>query len=387
MTANGGSGGHLEFYKAHGISPVRYLGRSVHEHFDRRDSLYRSLGLPPVAFRGARVLEVAPGSGQNSLYVASCRPAALDLVEPNPAGRRDIEATYAAHAGPVTKPALHPAMLQEFEPDGSYDIVICENWLGGLPDEVALIARLAGFLAPGGVLVVTTVPLAGFFANVMRRALARRLAAPDDDFERQTGRLVAAFGPHLATMKAMTRSHRDWVQDCMINPHYLHVALSIERVLEAAGGGCEVLATFPRFAADWRWFKTLVGSERRFNAHLVDQQRCNALSFVDHRSVRDPIAPTAAAALDEALGRLYRAVVAFDAVPTEAASAAVAAALDEVRATLSPLAPDLAPALDELAAIWSRPRLAVEDVAGMTGFGPLFGRETVYVSLTRAREP
>jgi 2-polyprenyl-3-methyl-5-hydroxy-6-metoxy-1,4-benzoquinol methylase len=383
--AAGIGGGHLEFYKAHGISPVRYLAHDVREHFERRDSLYRSLGLPPVAFRGARVLEVAPGSGQNSLYVASCRPATLDLVEPNPAGRRDIEATYAAHAGPVTRPALHPQRLQEFEPDGLYDIVICENWLGGLPEETALIARLAGFLAPGGVLVVTAVPLAGFFPNVMRRALARRLAGPDEDFERRTTQLVAAFGPHLATIAAMTRSHRDWVHDCMINPHYLHVALPIETALDAAGAGCEALATFPRFATDWRWFKALVGSERRFNAHLLEQQRRHALSFVDYRSVRDPVEPDAAAALDAAFGPLYRAAVAFDTAPGPEGMEVIGETLAALRAVMAPLAPDLAPALDELAETWARPRLAVEDVAGMTAFGPLFGRETVYVSLTRAR--
>ena len=62
--------GHLEYYEEHSISPVHYRMEDVESHFGRRDSLYRTLGLPPVAFRGARVLEIAPGSGQNSLYVA-----------------------------------------------------------------------------------------------------------------------------------------------------------------------------------------------------------------------------------------------------------------------------------------------------------------------------
>jgi 2-polyprenyl-3-methyl-5-hydroxy-6-metoxy-1,4-benzoquinol methylase len=386
--------GHLDFYKAHGISPVRYADAGTAAHFDRRDSLYRSLGLPPAAFRGARVLEVAPGSGQNSLYVASCGPASLDLVEPNPAGRADIEATYAAHAGPVTVPRLHPAMLQEFEPDGPYDVVICENWLGSRPDELALLSRLAGFLAPGGVLVVTAVPLAGFFPNVMRTVLARRVAGAETPFEERTARLVAAFGPHLATIAAMTRSHRDWVHDCMINPAYLRVALPIEEVLRAAGPGAEVLATFPRFSTDWRWFKSLAGEGRAFNAHLLGQLRGSAPSFLDYRTVRPPLADAAAAdRLDGLFADAWRAAVAADdaglspATPADApALAAVGDALDALRAALAPVTPDLAPALDELADALRRPALSPADIAAMPSFGRLFGRETVYVSLTRPRE-
>ncbi|MGA9298697.1 MAG: hypothetical protein WBW45_00465, partial [Bradyrhizobium sp.] len=62
------SNGHLGYYIEHGISPVTYRTDDIGAHFDRRDSLYRSLGLPSIAFKSADVLEVAPGSGQNSLY-------------------------------------------------------------------------------------------------------------------------------------------------------------------------------------------------------------------------------------------------------------------------------------------------------------------------------
>src|SRR5207244_6082467 len=110
-----------------------------------------------------------PGSCQNSLYFAICAPASLDLVEPNPVGRRDIEAAYANLDRPCTKPTLHGVRFETFDPLGTFDIVVCENWLGALPGEVALIRRLAGLVAPGGVLVLTMVPPSGFFANIMRK--------------------------------------------------------------------------------------------------------------------------------------------------------------------------------------------------------------------------
>ena len=45
------AGGHLEYYKARGLAPVAYRTDDLQAHFERRDSLYRSLGLPPAAFK------------------------------------------------------------------------------------------------------------------------------------------------------------------------------------------------------------------------------------------------------------------------------------------------------------------------------------------------
>src|SRR3954447_21065366 len=103
--------GHLAYYKEHGISPVPYDTSDLQAHLDRRDSLYRGLGLPGVAFKGCDVLEVAPGSGQNGLYVAAALPARYEMMEPSPTAVRGIEALFATFARPHTTPVLHPMRL------------------------------------------------------------------------------------------------------------------------------------------------------------------------------------------------------------------------------------------------------------------------------------
>ena len=69
---------HLEFYEENNISPVRQDITNLERHIQRRSSLYEQLGLPSLLFRDKKILEVGPGSGHNSLYVASCMPNKYD---------------------------------------------------------------------------------------------------------------------------------------------------------------------------------------------------------------------------------------------------------------------------------------------------------------------
>jgi len=382
--------GHLEYYKAHGIAPVLYQTQDLGAHLERRDSLYRSLGLPPVAFKGARVLEVASGTGQNSLYVAHCRPQSLDLVEPNPAGLAAIARSYEAFPLRHTVPTVHATRLEEFAPETTFDIVLCENWLGADSHEIGLLRKIARLVAPGGILVLTIVPLGGFFPNIMRKLLALRIVPPGLDFETQTQFLVDAFGPHLSTMADMTRSHRDWVQDCLINPPYLNVALPLDTVLDALDGEMEALATFPRFVNDWRWFKALAGKNRRFNQNLSEAYRRNVHNFVDYRRLWPERDAGTNADLERAFHALHQTALAWQAAllanydPALATRAAeIGGLLQTIGKGLGDVDRALGGSIAELLAVWSTPSVTAAMVRTMSNFGALFGRETIYLSLTR----
>lgn len=379
--------GILPYYERQGISPVRYRMDSVQEHFDRRDSLYRSLGLPPAAFRGSRVLEVAAGSGQNSLYIASCLPRSFDLLEPNPAGIRDIREAYGSFRRPHTAPVLHEVRLEDFTARDKFDIVVCENWLGSLPQDSGLIETLASLVSPGGVLVMTCVPVAGFFPNLMRKLLALRLIDRGQSFERQSARLVDMFSPHLTTMADMTRSHRDWVHDTMLLPSYLQIALPPEKLLDAVGGRMEVLATFPRFTPDWRWFKSLTGEKRRFNEQMLNAYRENLHNFIDYRKTWPARPAHENAGLNAAFAALYDTATAAVREDILAASVNdIGAQLSAVLAGLEPVDRDVHAAVAELKSVWQHPQLSPDMVRDMRTFSPLFGRETVYISFTRRHD-
>ena len=106
---------HLEYYNQHGIAPVRYDMSSMEDHLGRRESLYNMLGLLPLIFHGTRVLEVAAGTGHNSLYVAAQMPKEFVLLEPNPLAVRHIHDVYSKFDRTHTIPEIVTKSLEEYD--------------------------------------------------------------------------------------------------------------------------------------------------------------------------------------------------------------------------------------------------------------------------------
>ena len=74
---------HLDYYIKNKISPVRQNIKKKISHFERRDSLYKYLGITKKFINKSEILEVGPAEGHNAAYLASCDPKKLDLVEAN----------------------------------------------------------------------------------------------------------------------------------------------------------------------------------------------------------------------------------------------------------------------------------------------------------------
>ena len=52
----------IDFYDKHKISPVSQDISDLQAHFNRREALYRHLGVVPSFLRGKTVLEFGPGA-------------------------------------------------------------------------------------------------------------------------------------------------------------------------------------------------------------------------------------------------------------------------------------------------------------------------------------
>ena len=372
----------LKYYLDRGISPVHYLADSLDQHLERRKSLYNMLGVPGILFRNSKVLEIAAGSGQNSLYVASQLPLKYVIVEPNPVAIRQIQETYRNFHRPHTRPNILPITLENFPSKELFDVVICEGWLGSSIYERSLVGALASRVAPGGILVLTALSLSGWLPNLIRYCMIQKLLVDKSkDYKDQVALVLAALSVHLKTMTSMTRNHQDWVMDNMVNPTYLDQGLTMEMILnEVSPKGFKIFGASPNFITEWRWFKQLHGDNILTNENVLKCYEKCSHNFLDYRqtfSERDP-------KLNQRLNKLSNLLL-LELSKSKAPDhlnqlyfSKVTQILKKIAFNIKSLPGDLTVAVNEAVNVLKSSKIKPASIARMTKYKFWFGRETMY---------
>ena len=274
----------LEYYVREGISPVHQDISDLKKHFQTRESLYRLLGLIPSFFKGKDIIEIGPGSGHNSIYTASLLPKSYVLVEPNPIGVKDIRKIFKNFTSKHTKPNIVLKSLEDYKNNKLYDLAICEGWLGGTDDyEKKMYIKFSSLVKSGGVMINTLYSPIGGMATFLRRLLSYRLISKKDTMRKKTTILEKAFSSHLKTLSSMSRSHKHWIQDSILNPH-IYVGISTPRIFaKILNNKFSLHQSVPHFTSDWRWFKSLHGNKRKFNENFLSEYDSICHCMIDFR--------------------------------------------------------------------------------------------------------
>jgi SAM-dependent methyltransferase len=101
-----------------------------------------------------RVLDVGAGVGGPALGLDRLAAGALveyHAVEPSAAA--SVLDELLAETGRNFHPTIHREPIEEFEPDGAYDLLVCANVLSELDDPAGQVTRLLDSLAPDGTLL------------------------------------------------------------------------------------------------------------------------------------------------------------------------------------------------------------------------------------------
>jgi hypothetical protein len=340
--------------------------------------------LPSSYFTRKKILEVGPASGHNSLYVAACNPDEFDLLEPNPVAVNEIFKLYNNFNVPHTTPNVISQTLEEFEKkDQTYDVVICEAWLGISDHERRLMKKLAGFVKKEGVLITTLASSVGYFFNMVRRFFANRILSQEDDLEEKTKKLLISFSPHLETLQDMSCPHIDWVQDSLLNPGFLTIHPNPSTFIEDLGPTYSIYNSYPRFSSDWRWYKTLYGENKRFNNLFLQAFSENIHNFMDYRFVfnRRPIKSNYE--LQELCFEFRNIVTRLEEQKSSNSASEAVAIIGKVKKNIAGLERSLEKSIDEALCIINNNQIDLKSLSQLKYFKECFGRELLYVSVLR----
>ena len=367
----------LDFYAGNGISPVAQDISDLKRHFRRRDSLYRYLGLPPAFVEGRAVIEFGPGSGHNALFTASLAPSRYVLVDANPKGLSDTRRLLCGHDlnGPCE---IVESLFDDFETDERFDLVLAEGLLSFQRTPERLLAALARFVRPGGLLFITTMSPLSYLSEIARRLMRDALIAPDAAPHEQLAVLRPLLAPHLAFLPGRSRPVDDWLLDNVVQPIYGEL-LSAPRAIVALAESFDLHGCSPRYFTDLRWYKDVAGEERGFNGIGVAEYFRRAANMADCRLDLPSHDEAFGVALERDAGAVWTAMQALELGGRAAAFDEAVRGIEQVTERLATLAPATATGFAEVAE-----RLAMRGpFEEMRSFQALWGRGQQYLSFIR----
>lgn len=248
----------LEYYGEHAISPVKQNIKDFETHLVRRRKLYRQCGIPILAFKNAKILEVGPGGGYNTLAFFQWGVGHVDLVEANPKGVDDMQRLFKEYHIAKDQYAISLNRIEDFKTDKKYDIAIAEGFLPYIYNQHEVIDKLKSLVASDGIIVITCSDDVCIFIEAIKRLIGINLSKNIERYDDKVEYLTGIFGPQLNRLKGVSRNAKDWVQDQILSPTIINgMELSLMQAVEYFGDEFDILGCSPQMFTDYSWYKDI----------------------------------------------------------------------------------------------------------------------------------
>lgn len=283
---------YIDFYGEYSISPVsqNILDEHLLKHLQRRDALYRHLGIVPSLLKGKSVLEFGPGSGHNAIFTNKQIPAKFVLVDANKTGLEESQKNIAEVTNTDNVEFVY-SLIEEYQSEEKFDLVLCEALIPFQLDPVTFVKAPAQFVKENGIFVITCTDSVAVLSDWMKRLYGAILVQGEHNLERRLEILHKPFESHLSSLKGMSRPIDDWLLDNVIQCLDYDIGrglFSIDEAISALGDDFDAYQSSPNYVNDWRWYKDIHGKDRQYNEIFKEQYIQNIHSSLDYRNSYQP---------------------------------------------------------------------------------------------------
>lgn len=242
------------------VSPSK-VGIEVPEEFAKYQRnlfnlFFHKLKFPPELFRGKKVIDFGCGTGEMDMLLADwgADVEGFDFNEISVARAEDLRRHFGF--GTETRFAVGDVDTYPFRP-AAYDVAASFGVIAHVPDQQNMFRRMAEASRKGGFVILGYIEDSGLIQRLLHRAI---VLANSDKSDAEIFRIArACFSEHIE--RSVTyggRSAESVINDYLVNPHYIGIAM--QRLLTwAAANGLEYYSGWPSaelpFVVDSPYFK------------------------------------------------------------------------------------------------------------------------------------
>jgi len=165
----------ISFYNSIGFAPTRQQKSLTDTLLARRSFLYRTLRIPNLAVRDARIIEFVPGRGENSDVLISLAPRSYTFVDGSDAVLRNLQdrlTTTASSSTVVPQIMFSTSNILDYQDDALFHRVICEGVLPMQMKPREMATHVLSFFPHCGATIFTCFDSDSAFSEITRRYLA-----------------------------------------------------------------------------------------------------------------------------------------------------------------------------------------------------------------------
>lgn len=269
----------VNFYDDNNILPVSQDISDLNKHFTRRESLFVTLGIPPLLLKDKDIIEFGPGTGHNAIYTNSLNPSSYVLIDGSNLGIKSLQDKFENSKNiKIVK-----SLFLEYKTDKKFDVLFAEGCIPHQKEPEKIINHLKQFIKPGGIFVITAVNGISYLPEILRRLMAEKLINKNMSTQDKIKTLVPFFSSHLDSLKSMTRNYDDWILDNIIQPLNKVKLFSIPQAIHFFKNDFEIFNSSPRLYVDWRWYKEINDRNNLFNETFLNSYYSSNLNLIDYR--------------------------------------------------------------------------------------------------------
>ncbi len=277
----------FNYYETKDIRPTYAAfgnDEQLNRYSEQRKNFFYRLNLPYTFFKGKKILEFGPDTGENALVFAKWG-ATLTLVEPNIEAHSYIRNYLSQYGLESSINGLVAASLLEFKNESKFDVIDAEGFIYTIQPNIAWIKKAKECLEEDGLFVISFIDLYGGFIELLQKAIynsVKRNGQGGEGLELAQTLFLNKWNSIIHTRKI-----ESWFMDVIENPfvRLKYLIDPADLLRDAHSEGFRLFSSWPTYrnAHSMDWIKKPFTAESELNSSVSFIQQSRLSHFLGNK--------------------------------------------------------------------------------------------------------